>query len=462
MIQNNDDWLNIDPVLIKNMEYPLPTGFDKFKYNMGQKIDNGIDKLQNGFDTGVNAVKRGLSNLNDGKNTLFQGIKGLPDKIDDGVDRLRNGVSDILLGKQVEVEPKEDENGNIITGITNARQGGIPSFANDFKTGFNDNLNNSFKPSNMYPVQNKGFAQRLGEALGTATRMLDNPLARGALAYGLSRYNGDNNPLEQGLTATVGTIKNKTADRLYRNSIIDDEKNKLIESLLKNENFQNLTQEEQQDIINAKTQEILNKYNNINGYIGDDLYKNMLSAQQLKDNAEWRKANLLTQQQQMKALEEWRKSQLDLDWAKLQNEKEKEKNKVEDSEIVMKQLEQLMHLHEKLPQYKAPKGTKKGVAAFWGLASDFGLRPDEVASYEGVQNMMTNLVARKLAGEKGVMTDKDFDRAKKMVPSLYDTPQQAKAKYEAIKLLYYANPNNAKKEVTAEIYQPQKDDKYYF
>lgn len=276
MIQNNDDWLKIDPVLIKNMEYPLPTGFDKFKYNMGQKIDNGIDKLQNGFDTGVNAVKRGLSNLNDGKNTLFQGIKGLPNKIDDGVDRLRNGVSDILLGKQVDPETKMDENGNVITGITNARQGGIPSFANDFKTGFNDNLNNAFIPSNMYPDNNKGFAQRLGEAFGTATRMLDNPLARGVFAYGLSRYNGDNNPLEQGLTATVGTIKNKTADRLYRNSIIDDEKNKLIENILQNENFQNLTPEEQQDIINAKTQEILNKYNNINGYIGDKTYQNIV------------------------------------------------------------------------------------------------------------------------------------------------------------------------------------------
>ena len=108
-------------------------------------------------------------------------------------------------------------------------------------------------------------------------------------------------------------------------------------------------------------------------------------------------------------------------------------------------MDELKNLYDQLPQNKAGKGSQKAVAAATGAASQFGLRSDEVAAFEGVSNMVTNLVARKLAGEKGVMTDKDFDRAKKMVPSVYDSPQQADAKIKAIKQLYYVNPqgNNA-------------------
>ena len=136
------------------------------------------------------------------------------------------------------------------------------------------------------------------------------------------------------------------------------------------------------------------------------------------------------------------KQKLALEWEKFQNDKDNKDNTASDSQIVMNQLDELMKLHSQLPQHNAPRGTKKVVSATIGKASDWGLRADEVAAYEGVQNMMTNLVARKLAGEKGVMTDKDFDRAKKMVPNIYDTPQQAQAKYNALKTLYYANPNN--------------------
>ena len=42
------------------------------------------------------------------------------------------------------------------------------------------------------------------------------------------------------------------------------------------------------------------------------------------------------------------------------------------------------------------------------------------------------MIARKIGGEKGVMTDKDFERAKAMTPNIFDTPAQAEAKVKSI------------------------------
>lgn len=91
----------------------------------------------------------------------------------------------------------------------------------DIGAGYGENVSTSFAPSNLKDTetQNKGFMHRLGEGLGTATRMLDNPLVRGGIAYGLARAYGDNNPLAQGLTATIATQQNKTRDNLYRNAL---------------------------------------------------------------------------------------------------------------------------------------------------------------------------------------------------------------------------------------------------
>jgi hypothetical protein len=44
-------------------------------------------------------------------------------------------------------------------------------------------------------------------------------------------------------------------------------------------------------------------------------------------------------------------------------------------------------------------------------------------------------LARTIAGEKGVLTDKDFARAEKMVPTSFDSAEQAAAKFEEIKKL---------------------------
>lgn len=98
--------------------------------------------------------------------------------------------------------------------LTNKRSGLIP----DVVSGFRENYAQGFNANNLVP-QNKGFATRLGEGLGTIGRFADSPLGRGLIAYGLSNAVDDTNPLEQAITAGVGRYNNQTADKIYRNQL---------------------------------------------------------------------------------------------------------------------------------------------------------------------------------------------------------------------------------------------------
>ena len=95
------------------------------------------------------------------------------------------------------------------------RKGGLIP---DVARGFRENYAQGFDVNNLAP-QNKGFATRLGEGLGTIARFSDSPLGRGLIAYGLSNAVGDTNPLEQAITAGVGRYNNQTADKIYRDQL---------------------------------------------------------------------------------------------------------------------------------------------------------------------------------------------------------------------------------------------------
>ena len=132
----------------------------------------------------------------------------------------------------------------------------------------------------------KGGAYRFGEFAGTAARLLDNPLVRGAITYGLSKNMGDKNPLNEALAATVGTQQNKMKDQMYRQALAER---------------------------NIDT-------SGIRGWLGDDTFKYLLEDQQVKDNAAYRKLYYDMQQQNQKDMMEFRK------W---QAEKEAEQNKID-------------------------------------------------------------------------------------------------------------------------------------
>ena len=210
----------------------------------------------------------------------------------------RNVMTDILFGKEIE-EPATviSNNGQIESGINNGgRTGGVANFLTDIRSGARENMATPFMAENIMPDKNKGFGYRLGEALGTGARLLDNSLVRGALAYGLSKYNGDSNPLEQGLIAMSTNMQNKTNDKLYR-----------------------------QDLANQGIDT-----SNIRGFIDNNTYGNLIRSQQLRDNEKYRNQILASNIAQQEALQDYRNKQLGIDWATLQERINERKQKAEE------------------------------------------------------------------------------------------------------------------------------------
>jgi hypothetical protein len=159
-----------------------------------------------------------------------------------------------------------------ITVSQNPRVGGLIP---DIRAGYRENAYNPLKVENLgqdfsADGRKKGAGYRFGEFAGTAARLLDNPLVRGGIAYGLSKSMGDRRPLVEGLTAAVGTQQNRMKDQMYRQALAE------------------------RDIDTS----------GIRGWLGDDTFKYLLEDQQVKDNAEYRNTYLETQRQNQ-ALSNW-------------------------------------------------------------------------------------------------------------------------------------------------------------
>lgn len=92
-------------------------------------------------------------------------------------------------------------------------------FFEDVAKGYDDNYSNRFNVNNLMPEQNKGFAVRLGEGLGSLGRFIDSPLGRGLLAAGLNKALGYDDSLQEGLQAYIGRQNALTADDIYRTSL---------------------------------------------------------------------------------------------------------------------------------------------------------------------------------------------------------------------------------------------------
>ena len=146
----------------------------------------------------------------------------------------------------------------------NPRVGGLLP---DIAAGYRENSSRPMEFSNLQANitpdgREKGGAYRFGEFAGTAARLLDNPLVRGAITYGLSKQMGDKNPLNEALAATVGTQQNKMKDQMYRQALAE----RKIDT------------------------------SGIRGWLGDDTFKYLLEDQQVRDNAAYRNAYLKAQE----------------------------------------------------------------------------------------------------------------------------------------------------------------------
>jgi len=122
----------------------------------------------------------------------------------------------------------------------------------------------------------------------------------------------------------------------------------------------------------------------------------------------------------------WQKA---LDWLKLQAEEEKEEEKSEQEQLKQTLAENIQRL--KILRSKVElKGKYKSVLG--KVASSLVGYDPEYAQYEALREALIAQIARIISGEKGVLTDRDIDRAKKMLPSLGETEAQARAKFKQL------------------------------
>lgn len=233
-------------------------------------------------------------------------------------------------------------------------------------------------------------------------------------------------------------------------------KNKAIEDYLTGRQSQQL-------------QDIADKVNSYRGYLGEKTYGNLINSQQLRDNAAYRKMFYDAQQANLREQMEFRRqqaladlnyknmmlefqkqkeasdrayqnAQLGLGYAKLGSDNEnrrldrEERAKDRESKILSKQ-EDFTDVEKQLNNFK---GTFKGLPGkaesytFGNLRAATGTQTTKEANFNAQRTLLFNQIARKLGGEKGVLSDQDMKRIELALPTLTDSYAQKIAKMKAV------------------------------
>ena len=233
-------------------------------------------------------------------------------------------------------------------------------------------------------------------------------------------------------------------------------KNKAIENYLTGRQSQQL-------------QDIADKVNSYRGYLGEKTYGNLINSQQLRDNAAYRKMFYDAQQANLREQMEFRRqqaladlnyknmmlefqkqkeasdrayqnAQLGLGYAKLGSDNEnrrldrEERAKDRESKILSKQ-EDFRDVEKQLNNFK---GTFKGLPGkaesytFGNLRAATGTQTTKEANFNAQRTLLFNQIARKLGGEKGVLSDQDIKRIELALPTLTDSYDQKIAKMKAV------------------------------
>ena len=317
-----------------------------------------------------------------------------------------------------------------------------PGLFNDIAAGYKENRNTPISLSNF--GEHKGAGFRVGEALGSLARIGESPLGRGLLTGAAIAALGGTPAETLAYGATAGALNqaNRSRDSVYRQQMLQS----LQDSLKNGSDWENLTADEQA----AKLQEAERFVNGIRGYVNDDTYKNFIHAQQLRDNAEYRKMyfnNQLKQQEearQDRALQREMQNkiaqgQLGLGYARLgedvRHNKAMEEVKINskvDKDQVMSGLRvidaQLKNLQDGFENANNPYRYR--IAG--GVSQKLNTLTPAESNFNSQTSLLFNPIARTLGGEKGVLSDQDIARIREGMPTLADTNQQKHAKMKAI------------------------------
>lgn len=305
-----------------------------------------------------------------------------------------------------------DTNETKMTTISNYR----PGFFNDLASGYRENATQGFDVNNLAP-QRKGLATRIGEGLGTLARFYDKPIGRMAVATGLSMLTDEANPLGEGVKAYVGRQTNMTKDKAYR---------------------QNLQQM-------GYTQE---EIDSIPGIVNDQVYTNLIRAQQLRDNAEYRNMLLENNAQERAAALEFQRMKDVYDRAQKNREfnyraqQDAIDNEFKRQELANKQqkgasgnINNLNAVNAQLQRFEDSFADMPGKIesnTLGRVRAATGFQTKQEANFNSQRQLLFSKIARDLGGEKGVLSDQDIKRIEGALPSYTDSLEQKKAKMEAI------------------------------
>ena len=404
---------NITPMQQNQTKYP-------------EAIQNYLDDMENQpyMQKLLNQPKQTGLTLDQYKEGFAQGLNfGVPE-IADAQEALK--INKPKTGEEIELAKTGQFNTYsqpLSAGLSATnRQGGL---FNDITTGFRENYHNSFDPSNLAP-QNKNFATRLGEGLGTVARFADSPLGRGLLAYGLNNALGYDDSGLEGITAFVGRQNARTADEIYRDSLI------------------------QSGIDVSK----------IKGNVTSDVYNKLIQAKQLQDNAAYRQMMANMQAENNKIQQEIRRDQFnyqkqkdawdradraatraltkrgqDLNYSlgrqriSANNKQEKENKKASEA---MSSLTAIKNQLDRFSSSFADVDNPFRYRIAGGISQKLNTLTPEEANFNSQASLLLNKIARDLGGEKGVLSDQDIARIKESMPKLEDTLAQKNAKMNAI------------------------------
>lgn len=292
-----------------------------------------------------------------------------------------------------------------------------PSFFDNLTSGAKENFATGFASPNLTDKTGeygkKGFGYRLGEGIGTLGRFLESPLGRGVIAYGLSNYYGDRNPMEQGLTALVGNQGNRMRDRAYRDDLIRSGKQAVMNSPEFKATNDPMARQAMLDNVESRV-------NSYRGYITDDVYRNMIDSQIAQENAAYRRMYYDNQAKQDELLTNLKNEQFEYqkkqdaiknaqEWARINQLKPLSDSQVEKINTAQ---ETIASLNELLNTYSNPK--YKNAFGFSGITRA-QLAKDHPIAYAPFDNEIT-LVRQDIdtlrqkyskALEGGRMTDAD-------------------------------------------------------
>lgn len=388
-------------------------------------------------------------------------------------EKLKDNMFGQKITSDINSSVENDENGNPIlkTGASNdLRQGG---FLPDVIGGARENFNNKFELGNLEDSltpdgRRKGFAYRLGEGLGSVGRFLESPAGRALIVGGLVGASGGSGleALAYGASAGVGNQQNRFADKLYRQSLENQGVNTsaLPKGYLNKDTYNTYALNNYRNNSLAVKQEIANASDNTkranlimtalkNGEITPEEAKMHMNNygitfEQLQQSND---TQLLPYKQYaLKTAPQVALGNLGLNQARLQEQiqqndfnnaikleelqakKEKLANK-EDYKDVQNQLNAFEKTFKSAnnPYRYRVFGKDRG---FWNAGGSEGwnaLTKDE-ANFNAQRTLLFNQIARKLGGEKGVLSDADIKRVEAALPSLSDTFEQKKAKMDAI------------------------------